>query len=147
MSNKIKFLKLSKFCKLNELYVKIKFKADSFSFTFNAEISHLTSNNSIIDLDINPISCTQKLHKPKCKYQFFVFTLGTAEAACCIIVSIDVNHTFKVIFTRLEYIPSIPPLPFYVINICLYVARMLHFFGSRFYKPLISIKLGTLCCY
>ena len=33
------------------------------------------------------------------------------------VVSICVNHTFKVIFTKLEYVPTIPPLSSYVINI------------------------------
>ena len=34
------------------------------------------------------------------------------------VVSIGVNPTFKVIFTPLEYIPTIPPLSSYVINVC-----------------------------
>ena len=33
-------------------------------------------------------------------------------------VSIGANLTFKVIFTPLEYVPTIPPLFSYVINIC-----------------------------
>ena len=37
-----------------------------------------------------------------------------------VVVSIGVNHTFKVVFTPLEYIPTIPPLCSYIINICLY---------------------------
>ena len=43
------------------------------------------------------------------------------------VVSIGVNHTFKVIFTPLEYILSIPPLSSYVINICLYLAIIFWF--------------------
>ena len=39
------------------------------------------------------------------------------------VVSIGVIPTFKVIFTPLEYIPTIPPLSFYVIDICLYLAK------------------------
>ena len=52
-----------------------------------------------------------------------------------IVVSIGVDHTFKIVFTPLEYIPSIPPLPSGIIKICLYLAKILRFFGSRFYKP------------
>ena len=52
-----------------------------------------------------------------------------------LVVSIGVNHTFKVVFTPLEYIPNIPPLSHYVINTCLYLPKTLHFFGSRFYLP------------
>ena len=33
------------------------------------------------------------------------------------VVSTGVNHTFKVVFTPLEYVPTIPPLSSYVINI------------------------------
>ena len=44
-----------------------------------------------------------------------------------VVVSIGANPTFKVIFTPLEYIPTIPPLSSYVINICLYLTRRLHF--------------------
>ena len=54
-------------------------------------------------------------------------TLGAA--LLCIsragsVVSIGVNHTFKAIFTPLEYVPTIPPLSFYVINISLYLASI-----------------------
>ena len=34
------------------------------------------------------------------------------------VVSIGVNLTFEVVFTPLEYVPTIPPLSTYVINIC-----------------------------
>ena len=33
----------------------------------------------------------------------------------------------------MEYIPTIPPLSRYVINMCLYLAKRLHFFGSKLY--------------
>ena len=42
-----------------------------------------------------------------------------------VVVSIGVNHTFKVIFTLLEYVPTIPPLSSYIISICLYLAKIL----------------------
>ena len=44
--------------------------------------------------------------------------------------------TFKVIFTPLEHIPNMPPRSSYVINICLYLAKTLLFFGLRFYKTI-----------
>ena len=53
-----------------------------------------------------------------------------------IVVSIGTNPTFKVKLTPIEYIPSIPPLSSYIINICLYLAKRLQFFGSRFYKTI-----------
>ena len=62
-----------------------------------------------------------------------------------VVVTIGVNPTFKVIFTPLEYVPIIPPLSSYVINICLYLAKTLHFFGSRFYKTLDIYGLSALC--
>ena len=51
------------------------------------------------------------------------------------VVSIGIIPTFKVIFTPREYVPTKPPLSSYAINICLYLAKILHFFGLRFYKP------------
>ena len=36
----------------------------------------------------------------------------------------------------MEYIPTIPPLSHYVVNICLYLAKRLHFLGSRFCKTI-----------
>ena len=50
------------------------------------------------------------------------------------VVSIGSNPTFKVRLVPMEYIPTIPSLSHYVINICVYLAKRLHFFGSRFYK-------------
>ena len=47
------------------------------------------------------------------------------------VVSIGVTPTFKVIFTPLEYIPIVPPLFSCVINICLYLAKTLHFSAFR----------------
>ena len=35
-----------------------------------------------------------------------------------LVVSIDAFLTFKVIFTLMEYVPIIPPLSHYVIDIC-----------------------------
>ena len=35
-----------------------------------------------------------------------------------LVVSIGVNPSFKVIFTPLEYVPIVPPLSTYVINVC-----------------------------
>ena len=46
-----------------------------------------------------------------------------ANSGADAVVSIGVNPTFKVIFTPLEYVPIIPPLSSYVINICLYLAK------------------------
>ena len=40
------------------------------------------------------------------------------------VVSIGVIPTLKVVFTPLEYVPTIPPLSSYVINICLYLAKI-----------------------
>ena len=62
--------------------------------------------------------------------------INTAMFFINLVVSVGANPTFKVNFTPLENIRIVPRLSFYVINICLYLAKTLHFFGSRFFKTM-----------
>ena len=60
----------------------------------------------------------------------FLRWFGFGQMWCNEVVSIGVNHTFKVIFTPVEYIPT--------------MSKRLHFFGSRFL--LLILRHQCLCC-
>ena len=57
------------------------------------------------------------------------------------VVSIGRLTAFYVIFVPMEYIPSKPPHWTYIIVLFLYLAKRLHFFGSRFYKTIDIYEL------
>ena len=54
---------------------------------------------------------------------FLIHDQTKSENVAALEVSIGVILTFKVIFTPLENIPTIPPLSTYIINICLVLLK------------------------